>query len=122
MSLPENDEAVLLLHNPRCSKSRAVHELLTEKGVNFEVRTYLDAPLLEKELISLEERIGRPIAEWVRPREAAWSEADAVASDPREKLLAAVAAYPILMERPIVVRGSKARVGRPPESVLELFD
>ncbi len=122
MSLPERDDEVLLFHNPSCSKSRAVHALLTEKGVDFQVRTYLDQPLNAGELEALEDRLGRPISEWIRPRESAWSEAAAGPDADREQIVAAVSAHPILMERPIVVRGAHARVGRPPESVLELFE
>lgn len=122
MSLPERDDEILLFHNPNCSKSRAVHALLTEKGIEFQTRTYLDSPLSPDELAALEQRLGRPISEWVRPREAAWSEAAASADSDREQIIEAVAAFPILMERPIVVRGTHARVGRPPESILELFD
>ena len=122
MKLPEQDTEVLLFHNPNCSKSRAVHALLTDEGIAFEVRTYLDEPLDVAELAGLEERLGRPVAEWVRPREGAWADAGALPTGSREEVFAAVAAHPILMERPIVVRGTAARVGRPPESVLELFD
>ena len=122
MSLPERDDEVLLFHNPRCSKSRAVHALLTEKGVDFQVRAYLEQPPTAGELETLEARLGRPISEWVRPREGAWAEAAVAPDGDREQLVAAVSAHPILMERPIVVRGANARVGRPPESVLELFE
>lgn len=122
MSLPEHADETLLFHNPNCSKSRAVHALLTEKGVEFQVRTYLDSPLNAAELASLEERLGRPVTEWVRPRESAWAEAGVSPDGTRDEVFGAIEAHPILMERPIVVRGTCARVGRPPESVLELFD
>lgn len=122
MTLPERADEILLLHNPNCSKSRAVHALLTEKGADFQIRTYLDSPLNAAELVALEERLERPVAEWIRPRESAWAEAGATPAGSRDEILAALEAHPILMERPIVVRGARARVGRPPESVLELFD
>lgn len=122
MTLPTDDSQVLLLHNPRCSKSRATHALLTERGVSFRERLYLDEPLDEAELRDLSERLGRPIAGFVRPREAAWEEAGVLPTADDDALFAAVAAHPILMERPIVVRGGAARVGRPPEDVLALFE
>lgn len=122
MSLPENDDQILLLHNPRCSKSRAVHEILRLKEVEFEVRPYLEEPLSPEELSDLEGRLGRPIGEWVRPKESAWAEAGTTAEAAREVLIEAVAQHPILMERPIVVRGSKAKIGRPPEDVHSLLD
>ena len=122
MTLPENDTEVLLLHNPNCSKSRATHALLTERGVSFRERRYLEEPLSQEELKDLEGRLGRPIAEWVRPREAAWEAARATPDSEPEVVFAAVAEHPSLLERPIVVKGNQARVGRPPEDVLALFE
>ena len=122
MTLPADDSQVLLLHNPRCSKSRATHALLTERGVSFRERLYLEEPLDEAELRELSARLGRPIGEFVRPREAAWEDAGVAPTADDDALFAAVASHPILMERPIVVRGGTARVGRPPEDVLALFE
>ena len=121
MKLPENDGQVLLLHNPRCSKSRATHALLEEKGIAFETREYLNAPLSREELDEVGRRLGRGPREWTRAKEAAWAEAglDGDASD--DAILDAVVAQPVLMERPIVVRGDRAAIGRPPEDVLALF-
>lgn len=122
MALPEGDARVLLLHNPRCSKSRAARALLEERGVPFDERRYLEEPLTREELEDLARRLGRPPGEWLRRREAACREAGlSEASGPGE-ILAAMAAHPILMERPIAVRGARAAVGRPPERVLELLD
>lgn len=114
------DDLPVLLHNPRCSKSRAARALLEEHGVAFRERRYLEEPLSRAELETLRRRLGRPVIEWVRRGEAAWAEAglDEHASEP--ELLAAIAAAPILLERPIFVRGEHAVVGRPPERVLEL--
>ena len=122
MKLPQSDDQVLLLHNPRCSKSRAVEEILTQQGIAFEGRTYLDDPLTAEELGELETRLGKPIGDWVRRNEGAWAEVETDARGERADVIAAVSSHPILMERPIVVRGAQARVGRPPHDVLELFD
>ena len=122
MALPESDEQMLLLHNPRCSKSRATLALLQERGAKFEVREYLSDPLSREELVGLCERLGRPARQWVRHKEAAFGEASLSDQSSEQALLDAVAAHPILMERPILVRGQRAAVGRPPEDVLPLLD
>jgi arsenate reductase len=120
MTLPR--DGFVLLHNPRCSKSRAARDLLEARGVAFEERRYLDQPLDRAELEDLARRLGKPIGEWVRRKEAAFAEAGLDATSADDALLDAVAARPILMERPILVRGERAKVGRPPEDVLELLD
>jgi len=122
MSLPHTPSDVLLLHNPRCSKSRAVRVLLEERGVAFVERRYLDEPLDREELDELRRRLGRPATEWVRRGEEAWREAGLGEGVAEDALLAAMARHPVLMERPIVVRGDEAVVGRPPEGVLRLFE
>jgi len=118
--LPDGDTLVLL-HNPRCSKSRAAHALLTERGVAFAERRYLEDPLSRAELAFLRERLGRPPSEWVRSGEAAFAAAGLGERSDAAALLDAMAAHPILIERPILVRGARAVVGRPPERVLELL-
>ncbi len=120
--MPLPAETILLLHNPRCSKSRATHALLVERGVAFEERRYLDDPLSREELEDLAKRLSRPAREWVRKGEEAFKKAGLTADSPDAELLEAIAREPILLERPIVVRGPRARVGRPPEDVLELLD
>ena len=63
MTLPASDDEILLLHNPRCSKSRATEALLQERGLTFTVRAYLDDPLDRDELSELQARLGRPARE-----------------------------------------------------------
>ncbi len=122
MALPESDEQTVLLHNPRCSKSRATLALLEERGAKFEVREYLSDPLSREELASLGHRLARPLRQWIRNKEAAFAEAGLSSESSNDALLDAVAERPILMERPILVRGQRAAVGRPPEDVLALLD
>lgn len=122
MTLPASDDEILLLHNPRCSKSRATEALLQERGLTFTVRAYLDDPLDRDELSELQARLGRPAREWVRSGQDEYRQADLDANSADGEILDAMAGAPILMERPIVVRGKEARVGRPPHNVLELFD
>jgi arsenate reductase len=120
MRLPD-DDTLVLLHNPRCSKSRAAHALLCERGVAFSPRLYLEDPLDREELAALRERLGRPAAEWVRSGEAAYAAAGLDAGSSDAAILDAMAAHPILVERPILVRGARAVVGRPTERILELI-
>jgi len=115
-------EGFVLLHNPRCSKSRQARELLEARGVAFAERRYLEEPLDRAELEDLAARLCRPIGEWVRRKESAFADAGLDGDSDESALLDAVAAHPILMERPILVRGERARVGRPPEDVLALLD
>jgi arsenate reductase len=119
VALPRDDR-LLLLHNPGCSKSRAARALLEARGVPFEERRYLDAPLTRDELADLRARLG-PGAAWVRRGEPAWAEAGLPPDPDPDALLDALAAHPILLERPILVRGPCAVVGRPPERLLELL-
>ncbi len=122
MTLPTSDDQVLLLHNPRCSKSRATAQLLEQRSVAFTERRYLDEPLTRAELVELGRRLDRPVREWIRSGERAFAEAGLDAGADDQRLLDALAASPALLQRPIVVRGDRARVGRPPGAVLELFD
>jgi arsenate reductase len=121
MSLPQSDDEILLLHNPRCSKSRATLALLEERGRSFSERRYLEEPLSQSELGDLRARLGRAPSEWVRAGEKAFGELGLSGDSSEDQLLAAMAQEPILMERPIVVRGQRAAVGRPPEAVLEIL-
>lgn len=120
-TLPQNAAGTLLIHNPRCSKSRATLALLEEKGVDFEVRAYLDEPLTRDELGELQERLGRPVADWVRKKEDCYAKAGLSVESSDDELLDAIAKHPKILERPIVVHGERAEIGRPPEQVLDLF-
>lgn len=111
---------MILYHNPRCSKSRQALTLLEEAGHAPTIVRYLDAPLDAQELSALNGMLGLdgPRA-MMRTKEALYRElALADASD--AALYAAMAAHPKLMERPILVAGKRAVIGRPPENVLDL--
>lgn len=112
-------DTVTIYHNPRCSKSRQTLELLRERGIEPRVVEYLKTPPTADELAVLVAKLGIPPAKLLRPKEAA--EAGVDGSLPAESLLAAMAAHPAVIERPIVVKGDKARLGRPPEQVVEIL-
>lgn len=112
-----------IYHNPRCSKSRAALELLESKGVEFEEVRYLEAPPTEAELRKIVELLGVKPVELVRRGEKLFKElelADKDLSD--DQWLKTLAANPKLIERPIVLHGGRAIVGRPPERVLDLLE
>lgn len=119
--LPASEAEILLLHNPRCSKSRKAKELLESSGAAFTERLYLEEPLSRDDLAEIARRLGRSPREWVRKGEGAFGAAGLDADSTEGALLDAMAEAPILMERPIVVRGQRAVVGRPPEDVLTLL-
>ena len=109
-------------HNPRCSKSRGALALLAEHGVEPEVVTYLDAPPSKAELREIVRKLGLPARALVRTGEDAYK--DLGLSDPAlsdAALIDAMHAHPILIERPIFVRGERAVIGRPIENVLQLL-
>ena len=113
---------VTIYHNPRCSNSRGALALLRERGVEPEIVDYLGHPLDAARLKALVQRIGVPLRELLRTKEAAYAELD-LGTPPRteDELYAAVAAHPILLNRPIVVTSKGALLCRPPERVLELL-
>jgi arsenate reductase (glutaredoxin) len=112
---------VTIWHNPRCSKSRGALALLTEHGVDPEVVRYLDAAPTRGELEDVLRMLGTddPLV-ITRTGEARYKELG-LAGAGREALLDALAANPVLIERPIVIAGGRAVVGRPPERVLDLL-
>lgn len=114
---------VIIYHNPLCSKSRATLELLRGRGVEPEVVRYLDDPLSAETLEALAGKLGLEARALIRTGEPAWAALglDAAAASP-ESLFRAMAEHPILIQRPIVVVGDRARIGRPPEAVLELLE
>lgn len=114
--------AVTLLHNPRCSKSRAAKLLLDEHGVEVTEIRYLDDAPDRAELERILGLLGLsdPRA-MMRTGEAVYGELGLATAD-ADTLLDAMAAHPILIERPIAIRGRRAVIGRPPERVADLLD
>ena len=113
---------VTIYHNPRCSKSRAACALIAESGVDAEVIDYLTSPPTRDELRALLAKLGMAAADLVRRSEPAYQDLYAGRTLSEDEWITALATHPILIERPIVVCGQRAVVGRPPERALELLD
>ena len=110
-----------IYHNPRCSKSRQTLALLEENGVAAEVVLYLETGPNADELRALLRKLGMNARQLVRSGEASYKEAGLGPASTDGEILQAMATDPKLIERPIVVRGERAVLGRPPENVLELI-
>ncbi|MBV4477758.1 MULTISPECIES: arsenate reductase (glutaredoxin) [Pseudomonas] len=111
-----------LYHNPRCSKSRGALELLEARGLTPNVVRYLETPLDAAQIKTLLGKLGISARQLLRTGEDEYKMlqlADDSLSE--DQLIAAIAAHPKLMERPILEVGSKAVIGRPPEQILELL-
>jgi arsenate reductase len=117
-----NKQAIVIYHNARCSKSRAACELIAAQDIAAEVIDYLKTPPSKEELRDLLRKLGMKPAELVRRGEPAFKENYAGKALSDEQWLDALVAHPILIERPIVARGDKAVIGRPPEKVLALLE
>lgn len=108
-------------HNPRCSKSRAGLALLQDRGAQVTPRLYLKQPPTVAELRAVKSALGLPAIEMMRTGEAAFKDLGLDPDSDEETLLAAMAEHPILIERPIGIRGGTAVIGRPPEALLGLL-
>jgi arsenate reductase (glutaredoxin) len=115
------DSELTVWFNPRCSKCRTVQGILTEKGVEADYVRYLEQAPSRQQIEAVLRMLGtddpRAI---IRTGEAVYQELGLAGAD-RAALLDAMVAHPILIERPIVIRGDRAVVGRPPENVLDLL-
>jgi len=113
---------VTIWHNPRCSKSRQTLALLHEKGIEPIVREYLKQPPSKAEVEKLIGLVGGDARELLRDGEPEFSKLGKKKADLSKSAIArAIAEHPILLQRPIVVSGSRAAIGRPPEAVLALL-
>lgn len=112
---------MIFYHNPRCSKSREALELLRQRGIVPEIIDYLKMPPDAQMLRMLIAKLGISAHAVLRPKEPEYAEAKLSANSSEDDIIAAIAAYPKLLERPIAVHGDKAIIGRPPERVLEII-
>ena len=116
------EKSIVIYHNSRCSKSRSVCALVSERKIEAKIVEYLETPPNKAELRALLHKLGMKPAQLVRRGERIYQETYANREMSDEQWLDALVAHPILIERPIVVCGERAVIGRPPEKVLTLID
>ena len=112
---------MIIYHNPRCSKSRQTLQLCEEAGSEVAVVEYLKTPLDEVALKDLLKKLDKAAHEVVRTKEEVYSQLNLSSDSTEEEIVAAIIKYPVLLERPIVVKDDKAVIGRPPENVKALL-
>ncbi|MEX2350129.1 MAG: arsenate reductase (glutaredoxin) [Flavobacteriaceae bacterium] len=112
---------ITIYHNPRCRKSREGLQILEDSGKAFNTVLYLENPPSEKELKSIISKLGISPIELVRKGEADWKENFKGKDLSDDKIIAAMVSYPKLIERPIVIKDTKAVIGRPPENIKVLL-
>ncbi len=110
-----------LYHNPRCSKSRATLDLLTEKNIDTNIVNYLETPPDREELETILKMLSMQPRQLMRTGEAIYKELNLAEENDANKLIDAMLKYPILIERPIVISGNKAAIGRPIENILKII-
>ncbi|MBY4677105.1 arsenate reductase (glutaredoxin) [Marinobacterium arenosum] len=113
---------VTIYHNPRCSKSRQTLQLLEERGIEPAIVKYLETPPSADELKQVLAMLGINARDLLRTKEEEYQQAgldDQSLSE--DQVIAKMVEFPRLIERPIVINGDQARIGRPPESVLEIL-
>jgi len=113
---------MIIYHNPRCSKCREAIELLDNNNCTFEIREYLKEPPTVKELKELIAKLGCKPIDIVRKKEPIYEEKFADKKLTDSQWFKALSENPILIERPIVIDGKKAVVGRPPVLILNLLN
>ena len=112
---------IKIYHNPRCRKSREGLQILHESGTEFEIREYLKETPTSEELSSVIDLLEISPMDLVRKNEAIWKENYKGKSLSDSEIIAAMAENPKLIERPIVINGDKAIVGRPPENIKQIL-
>ena len=110
-----------IYHNPRCSKSRQGLQLLQEAQQKFEIVDYLNKPPSKEELKDLLKKLGIAPLQLVRKNEVIWKENYKNKNLTDDEIIEAMCSNPKLIERPIVIKGNKAVIGRPPEIIKDLL-
>lgn len=114
---------LIIFHNPRCSKSRQTLALIEQRGLSPEINLYLETPPTKSELAGILSKLGIGARDLLRKGEGDYKDnnlADKTLSD--DQLIDVMVKFPKLIERPIVIKGDQAVLGRPPENVLALID
>src|SRR5262245_22567726 len=118
---PAVSDALTIYHNPSCSKSRETLALIQSSGVKPRVIEYLKRPPTQAELSSIVDKLGISPEELVRKTEPIYKDKYAGKTMDDKQWIEALVADPVLLQRPIVVRGSEAVIGRPPENARKLL-
>lgn len=112
----------ILIHNPRCSKSRGAKDILEERGIQFDTVDYLKDGLKEKLLSHLPKLLNLSYEEMIRTKEDVYKELKLSGKTLSDKeWIAVLMKHPVLIERPIFIHGDKAIIARPSELVLEIL-
>ena len=114
-------QQIIIYHNTRCSKSRCALELVAKKTKHFAVVEYLMNPPSEKELESILKKLGLRAEQLIRKKEPLFKEKFEGKEFTDSQWIKIMAKNPILIERPIVIKGNKAVIGRPPENVNQIL-
>lgn len=114
-------ERIVIYHNPRCMKSRETLALLEKKKIKPEIIEYLKTPPTAEELKTILKKLNLNVQDIIRKKEALFDMKFKGKTFSDEKWLDILAENPVLIERPIVVKGNKAVIGRPPEKVVEIL-
>ena len=112
---------IKIYHNPRCSKSRQAVNLLEGSGNKYEIIKYLEDIPTERELKEVIEKLNITPIELVRTKEKIWKEHFRGKEMSDTEIIRAMLNYPILIERPIVINGNKAAIGRPIERIVDIL-
>ena len=112
---------ITILHNPRCTKSREGLSLLENSGKDFEVIKYLDEPISKDTLKNIISLLDIKPIELVRKNEAIWKSDFKGKTLSDDQIIKAMIMHPKLIERPIVINGKKAAIGRPSQNILDII-
>lgn len=114
-------QMITIYHNPKCSKSREGVCLLEEKGIEFETFKYLDEKITKRELTSIIKKLKIKPIELVRTKEQLWKDNFSSKELSDDEIIDIMLKNHVLIERPIIINGRKAVIGRPIEKILEII-
>ncbi len=112
---------IVIYHNPNCSKSRESLEILETSKADIQIIKYLDAPLKTEKLVKILKLLKIKPIDLIRQNETTWKDHFKDLDFTDDELIEVMVEYPQLIERPIVINGDKAVIGRPPTKILDIF-
>jgi arsenate reductase len=112
---------ITIYHNNRCAKSRSALEIIKRSNADIHVVEYLKDPPTEKDLQGILKKLGMKAEEIIRKKEELFRTKFAGKKYSEEEWISILSENPVLIERPIVIKGNKAVIGRPPENVMKLL-